>query len=199
MGEKNVTRCAWATTDLYKEYHDKEWGRPEHDDDKLFEMLILEGMQAGLSWITILNKREAFREAFDGFDCQKVALYGANKIEELMHNEKIIRNRRKIRAAIVNAQQFIKVQEEYGSFDSFLWSYVNGQPIVHDFASEEEVPASTPLSEKLSQDLKKRGFQFVGSTIIYSYMQAVGIVNDHVKTCFLYQDRKNGTACGSEK
>lgn len=180
-------RCAWATTDLYKQYHDFEWGRPEHDDRKLFEMLILEGMQAGLSWITVLNKRADFRVAFDQFDVHTVAGYDGAKVEELMHNEKIIRNRRKIEAAINNAKQFIKIQETYGSFDTFLWSYVNYKPIYSHFASESDVPATTQLSDKISKDLKKLGFQFVGSTIIYSYMQAVGMVNDHVKGCFLYE------------
>ena len=187
MEKENLERCSWATTDLYKEYHDKEWGKPVHNDDKLFEMLILEGMQAGLSWLTILNKREAFREAFDRFDCRKVALYGEDKIEELMKNEKIIRNSLKIRAAGTNAQQFIKIQVEYGRCDSCLWSYVDNKPIDNHFSTEDEMPAKTPLSDKISKDLKKRGFKFVGSTIIYAYMQAVGIVNDHVKKCHLYK------------
>lgn len=181
-------RCSWATTDLYQEYHDREWGQPTHDDDQLFEMLVLEGMQAGLSWLTILNKREAFREAFDHFDCRKVAQYDEAKIEELLKNEKIIRNRLKIRAAVANAQQFIKIQEEYGSFDTFLWSYVDHQPICNHFETIEEIPASTELSDRISKDLKKRGFKFVGSTIIYAYMQSVGMVNDHVKGCHLYQE-----------
>ena len=159
MKNENVERCSWATTDLYKEYHDKEWGNPVHDDDKLFEMLILEGMQAGLSWLTILKKREAFREAFDQFDCRKIARYAEAKIEELMKNEKIIRNRLKIRSAVTNAQQFIKIQEEYGSFDSFLWSYVGGKPVNNHFQSEDELPAKTPLSDKISKDLKKYGFE----------------------------------------
>ncbi|MDO4262423.1 MAG: DNA-3-methyladenine glycosylase I [Eubacteriales bacterium] len=188
MENGKIKRCSWATTDLYKEYHDKEWGNPVHDDDRLFEMLILEGMQAGLSWLTVLNKREAFREAFDQFDCRKVALYDEAKIGELMKNEKIIRNRRKIRAAVTNAQQFLRIQEEYGSFDAFLWAYVGGEPIANHFRSEDEIPAKTPLSDRISRDLKKRGFQFVGSTILYAYMQAVGMVNDHVKGCHLYRD-----------
>ena len=179
-------RCSWATTELYKEYHDSEWGKPVHDDRKLFEMLILEGMQAGLSWLTILNKRMGFREAFDKFDYQKIALYDETKIDELMHNANIVRNRLKIRSAITNAQQFIKIQEEYGSFDAFIWSYVDGKPIHNHFKSEAEVPAATPLSDKISKDLKKRGFKFVGSTIVYAYMQAIGIVNDHVQSCYLY-------------
>lgn len=179
-------RCSWATTELYKEYHDSEWGKPVHDDRKLFEMLILEGMQAGLSWLTILNKRMGFREAFDKFDYQKIALYDETKIDELMHNANIVRNRLKIRSAITNAQQFIKIQKEYGSFDAFIWSYVDGKPIHNHFKSEAEVPAATPLSDKISKDLKKRGFKFVGSTIVYAYMQAIGIVNDHVQSCYLY-------------
>lgn len=179
-------RCSWATTELYKEYHDKEWGRPVHDDRKLFELLILEGMQAGLSWLTILNKREAFREAFDQFDYAKVALYDAAKIEELLQNAKIVRNRLKIQAAIVNAQQFGKIQKEYGSFDAFLWAYVDNKPIRNSWQTEAEVPATTPLSDKISKDLQKRGFKFAGSTIVYAYMQAVGMVDDHVQHCFLY-------------
>lgn len=184
--EKHIKRCSWATTDLYKDYHDHEWGKPVHDDDKLFEMLILEGMQAGLSWLTILNKREAFRIAFDHFDCHKVALYDESKIDELMKNKGIIRNKLKIQSAITNAQQFIKIQEKYGSFDSFIWSYVDNTPILNHFQSESDLPAKTALSDQISKDLKKLGFKFVGSTIIYAYMQAVGIVNDHVMGCHLY-------------
>ncbi len=186
MKKDDLKRCSWATTDLYKEYHDKEWGKPLHDDRKLFEMLILEGMQAGLSWQTILNKRTAFREAFDQFDYKKIALYDEAKIDTLMQNAKIVRNRLKLKSAIINAQQFIKIQEEYGSFDTFIWSYVNNKPIHNHFQSESELPATTSLSDKISKDLKKRGFKFVGSTIIYAYMQAIGIVNDHVKGCHLY-------------
>lgn len=187
MRKEEVKRCGWSNTELYNDYHDNEWGRPVHDDRKLFEMLILEGMQAGLSWITVLNKREAFREAFDGFDVRKVAEYGENKIEELMQNEKIIRNRLKIKSAITNAKLFLKIQQEYGSFDFFIWSYVNHKPIQNHFSNISEIPASTPLSDKISKDLKKMGFKFVGSTIIYAYMQAIGIVNDHIKECYLYQ------------
>lgn len=187
MQEKYVKRCSWATTDLYKKYHDNEWGNPVHDDRKLFEMLLLEGMQAGLSWITILNKREAFREAFDQFDYKVIALYDDAKMAELMQNKGIIRNRLKIHSAVTNARQFMKVQEQYGSFDSFLWSYVDNQPICNHFHSESEIPAKTPLSDKISKDMKRLGFKFVGSTIIYAYMQAVGLVNDHVKGCYLYK------------
>ena len=187
--EELIQRCSWATTDLYKEYHDNEWGKPVHDENKLFEMLILEGMQAGLSWLTILNKREAFRIAFDNFDCKKVALYDDAKIEELMQNSSIVRNRLKIKSAITNAQQFIKIQESYGSFDSFIWSYVDGKPILNHFQTETDIPARTALSDQISKDLKKLGFKFVGSTIIYAYMQAIGIVNDHVKGCHLYANK----------
>ena len=144
-------------------------------------------MQAGLSWLTVLNKREAFREAFDRFDCRKVALYDETKIEDLMKNEKIIRNRLKIKSAIINAQQFINIQKEYGSFDSFIWSYVDNKPIENHFDTEGDIPARTALSDKISKDLKKHGFKFIGSTIIYAYMQAIGIVNDHVKSCHLYK------------
>ena len=184
-----IQRCSWATTDLYKEYHDNEWGKPVHDENKLFEMLILEGMQAGLSWLTILNKREAFRIAFDNFDCKKIALYDDAKIEKLMQNSRIVRNRLKIKSAITNAQQFIKIQESYGSFDSFIWSYVDGKPILNQFQTETDIPARTALSDQISKDLKKLGFKFVGSTIIYAYMQAIGIVNDHVKGCHLYANK----------
>lgn len=188
MGGESVGRCSWVTTDLYRDYHDREWGIPTHDDDRLFEMLVLEGMQAGLSWITILNKREAFRKAFDGFDCRKVAAYDDAKVEEMMLNRGIVRNRSKITAAVTNAQCFLRVQEEFGSFDAFIWSYVGGEPILNRFSSEHEVPASTPLSDRISRDLKARGFKYVGSTIVYSFMQAIGMVNDHVRGCHLYRE-----------
>ncbi|MBU3874872.1 DNA-3-methyladenine glycosylase I [Faecalicatena sp. AGMB00832] len=182
-------RCPWpGDTPIYIDYHDNEWGRPTHDDRELFEMLVLESMQAGLSWITVLKKREAFREAFDGFDPEKVALYDDEKIEELMNNEKIIRNRRKITAAVNNAKLFLKVQEEYGSFDKFIWKYVDNTPITGHWEKIEDMPASTPLSDRISKDLKKMGFQFLGTTIIYSFMQSVGMVNDHIKECFVYQE-----------
>lgn len=182
-------RCPWpGDTPIYIDYHDNEWGRPTHEDRELFEMLVLESMQAGLSWITVLKKREAFREAFDGFDPEKVALYDDEKIEELMNNEKIIRNRRKITAAVNNAKLFLKVQEEYGSFDKFIWKYVDNTPITGHWEKIEDMPASTPLSDRISKDLKKMGFQFLGTTIIYSFMQSVGMVNDHIKECFVYQE-----------
>ncbi len=187
MDEK--IRCSWAgSTPIYIDYHDNEWGRPVHDDVKLFEMLILEGMQAGLSWITVLNKREAFREAFDGFDPNKVALYDDTKIQELLGNEKIIRNRLKINAAVRNANAFLSVVDEYGSFDKFLWGYVDYTPIVGHWEKLSDMPVSTPLSDKISKDLKKLGFKFVGSTIIYSFMQAIGMVNDHITQCFVYDE-----------
>lgn len=182
-------RCSWpGDTPIYIDYHDNEWGRPTHDDRELYEMLVLESMQAGLSWITVLKKREAFREAFDGFDPEKVALYDDEKIEELMNNEKIIRNRRKITAAVNNAKLFLKVQEEYGSFDKFIWKYVDNTPITGHWEKIEDMPASTPLSDRISKDLKKMGFQFLGTTIIYSFMQSVGMVNDHIKECFVYHE-----------
>jgi len=187
MNEK--TRCHWAGNNpIYIDYHDHEWGRPVHDDRQLFEMLMLEGMQAGLSWLTVLKKREAFREAFDGFDPNKVALYDDAKMEELMANEKIIRNRLKINAAINNAKAFLEVAEKYGSFDKMIWNYVGNQPIVGHWEKIEDLPATTPLSDKISKDLKNMGFQFVGSTIMYSFMQAVGMVNDHIQSCFVYEE-----------
>lgn len=186
--QKNVTRCSWTGADeLYQKYHDNEWGKPLHDDNKLFEMLILEGMQAGLSWITILRKRENFRKAFDNFNIDKILKYNDKKIETLMQDAGIIRNRLKIQSVIVNAKAFLDVQKEYGSFDTFLWSYVDNKPIQNCFHTIQEVPAKTDLSDKISKDLKKRGFKFVGSTIVYAYMQSIGMVNDHTTDCFLYQ------------
>lgn len=188
MKEHELRRCEWSNTPLYNDYHDNEWGKPIHDDKKLFEMLILEGMQAGLSWITVLNKRESFRQAFDDFDVIKISNYDESKVEELMQNEKIIRNRLKIKSAITNAKLFLKIQEEYGSFDKFIWSYVDNKQIKNHFSHISEIPASTPLSDKISKDLKKIGFKFVGTTIIYAYMQAIGLVNDHIKKCYLYEE-----------
>ena len=190
-GEKNkmneVIRC-FGNTPLYIDYHDHEWGRPVHDDNKLFEMLILEGAQAGLSWITVLNKREAYREAFDRFEPKKVALYDDTKIEELMANAGIIRNRLKINAAITNAKLFLEIVEKHGSFDNFIWNYVNYTPIIGRYEKPTDIPITTPVSDKISKDLKKMGFKFVGSTIIYSFMQAVGIVNDHLKDCLVFNE-----------
>ncbi|AOW17303.1 DNA-3-methyladenine glycosylase [Polaribacter vadi] len=180
-------RCFWVTdSKLYQDYHDKEWGEPVYDDETLFEFLILETFQAGVSWITILNKRENFRKAFDNFDYQKIAKYQENKFNELMQNAGIIRNKLKIRSAITNAQLFIEIQKEFGSFSKFLWTYVDNKPIINTFKSREEVPATSKISDKLSKDLKKRGFKFTGSTIMYAYMQAVGMVNDHTTDCFKY-------------
>lgn len=184
-------RCAWAgDSPIYIAYHDKEWGRPVHDDIRLFEMLVLEGMQAGLNWLTVLKKRENFREAFDGFDPAKVALYDETKIQELLANEGIIRNRLKVNAAVTNAKAFLEVQEKYGSFDQYIWAYVKHTPIKNHWKRMEEMPATTPLSDRISKDLKKMGFKFVGSTIVYAFMQATGMVNDHVTDCFVYQECK---------
>lgn len=186
---KKQIRCSWAgNLPIYIDYHDNEWGRPVHDDIKLFEMLILEGAQAGLSWITILKKREAYRKAFDGFDPAKVALYDEAKIEALMNNKGIIRNRLKINAAITNAKVFLEVAEKHGSFDKYIWNYVDYTPITGHWKSVKDIPASTPLSDKISKDLKKMGFKFVGSTIIYSFMQAIGMVNDHITECCIYKE-----------
>lgn len=185
------TRCGWCGTDaLYTAYHDNEWGVPLHDDRRLFEMLILEGMQAGLSWITILRKRESFRRAFDSFDPKKVAKYGDKKIAELLSNPEIIRNRLKINAAVTNAREFLKIREEFGSFDAFIWGFVGGEPIVNRPKTLADVPATTPLSDKISAELKRRGFKFVGSTIVYSFMQAVGMVDDHLVSCFCHTDNR---------
>ena len=178
-------RCRWAdsSSELYIAYHDREWGRPEHDDQKLFEMLILEGFQAGLSWITILKKREAFRRAFDGFDPAAVAGYGPEKLEALMADSGIVRNRRKIHAAVQNAKAFLAIQEEYGSFDRYLWGFTDGQVILN---TDDAVRASSELSDRISADLKCRGMNFVGTVIIYSFLQAVGVVNDHETICWCY-------------
>lgn len=182
-------RCFWVSEDpLYIEYHDKEWGVPVYDDELLFEFLILETFQAGLSWITVLKKRENFRKAFDNFNYKKIANYSEKKYEELLLNEGIIRNKLKIKATITNAQAYMKVQEEFGSFSKYIWNFVDGKPIKNQFKKREEVPATTPLSDSISKDLKKRGFKFVGSTIVYAFMQAVGIVNDHTTDCFRYNE-----------
>jgi DNA-3-methyladenine glycosylase I len=182
---ENKTRCGWClSSDLYKEYHDKEWGVPVYDDPKLFEFLILETFQAGLSWITILNKRENFRKAFDNFDYQKVANYSEHKIQELLLDAGIIRNKLKVYSAVSNAQAFIKVQEEFGSFSKYIWQFTGGKPIDNKRQSLKEVPATSPLSDEISKDLKKRGFKFVGSTVVYAHMQATGMVNDHVEGCW---------------
>ncbi len=180
----NEVRCAWCEKDeLYRDYHDKEWGKPVRDDQKLFEFLILESFQAGLSWYTILSKRENFRKAFDNFDYKKVANYKEQKVEELMQNAGIVRNRLKILATINNARCFMNVQKEYGSFSSYLWSFVDGKPIINSPKTLDEVPATTEISDALSKDLKKKGFKFMGSTVVYAHMQATGMVNDHLVSC----------------
>ncbi|MFW9878509.1 MAG: DNA-3-methyladenine glycosylase I [Candidatus Thorarchaeota archaeon] len=187
-----VNRCAWVGKDLQmREYHDKEWGTPIHDDRLLFEFLILEGAQAGLSWNTILQKRENFRAAFDNFDYNKIVKYTSKKIEELMNNEGIIRNRRKIEATISNAKALLKVQKEFGSFDKYIWKFVNYSAIDNKYKELSELPSKTEHSEHMSKDLKKRGFKFVGPTICYAFMQAVGMVNDHVIKCFRYKEINN--------
>ena len=180
-------RCKWASEEPNLSYHDKEWGRPQHDDQKLFEFLVLEGAQAGLSWVTILKRREGYRKAFSNFDATKVSKYTQKHVQKLLKDESIIRNKLKINSAINNAKQFLKIQKEFGSFDNYLWSFVKHKPIKNKFKNFSQLPASTPISEKLSKDLKKRGFTFVGPTICYALMQAIGMVNDHTSGCFMYR------------
>lgn len=185
-------RCQWCSNDpIYQAYHDNEWGVPVYDDQRLFEMLILEGAQAGLSWITVLKRREGYRQAFDQFDVQKVAQCTAEDVERLRQDTGIIRNQLKIKSAIKNAKVFITIQKEFGSFSNYLWAYVDHQPIINHFKTLDEVPVSTELSLKISKDLKKRGMSFVGETIIYAYMQAVGMVNDHTQDCDWYTGKPN--------
>ncbi len=182
-------RCSWCGNDpLYITYHDTEWGVPVYDDNKLFEFLILETFQAGLSWITILRKRENFRKAFDNFDYRKIANYGEKKYDALLQDAGIIRNKLKIKATISNAQNFIKIQQEFGSFSDYIWRFTGGKPIKNSHKNMSEVPATTELSDNISKDLKKRGFKFVGSTVIYAHMQATGMVNDHTADCFRYHE-----------
>lgn len=182
-------RCAWVPEEdsLYRDYHDLEWGRAEHDDQKLFEMLTLEGAQAGLSWITILRRRKNYRMAFDQFDPSLIVRYDEEKVQSLLQNEGIIRNERKIRSVIQNAKAFLAIQKEYGSFDTYIWSFVGGKPLVNHWQDASEVPAKTTESEAMSKDLKKRGFNFVGPTICYAFMQATGMVNDHTVDCYLHK------------
>lgn len=185
MEEKK--RCGWCVGDpLYEAYHDNEWGVPVYDDATIFEFLILETFQAGLSWITILRKRENFRKALDNFDFRKIAQYSEEKIQELLKNEGIIRNKLKVRATVSNAQAFMEVQKEFGTFSEYIWSFVGGEPIVNSIENYKKAPPTTEISDKLSKDLKKRGFKFVGSTVIYAHMQATGMVNDHEISCFRY-------------
>jgi DNA-3-methyladenine glycosylase I len=186
----NKPRCRWATDELSVVYHDEEWGVPVHDDRRLFEFLILEGAQAGLSWITILKKRAAYRKAFDRFDPRKIARYDAAKVAELLANEGIVRNRLKIAAAVTNAQAFLAVQKEFGSFDRYIWGFVDGHPVVNCRHASDSLPARTAQSDAMSKDLARRGFKFVGSTICYAFMQAVGMVNDHDVECFRYSECK---------
>jgi DNA-3-methyladenine glycosylase I len=181
---KPESRCHWATKPAMIEYHDREWGRPVHDDRVLFEFLILEGAQAGLSWETILNKRENYRRAFDRFDAKKIARYDKRKVRELLANAGIVRNRLKIAATISNAQAFLAVQKEFGSFDKYIWQFVGGKPLVNRWEKSTKVPARTAESDAMSKDLKTRGFRFVGTTICYAFMQATGLVNDHARDCF---------------
>jgi DNA-3-methyladenine glycosylase I len=179
-------RCQWVNDEvIYQEYHDTEWGVPLRDDDKLFEFLILEGFQAGLSWITVLKKRENFRKAFDNFDARIIAEYSSEKIEELLQDAGIIRNRLKVEGTVINAQLFLKIQAEFGSFEKYIWQFTDGKTINNRWKNIKEVPASTAISDKMSRDLKKRGFKFIGTTICYAFMQATGMVNDHTENCFL--------------
>ncbi len=184
-----LQRCSWAGDDpLYVAYHDHEWGVPVHDDRTLFEFLLLEGAQAGLSWITILKKRENYRQAFDGFDPRRIARYREARIQKLLGNAGIVRNKLKVRSTVTNARAFLEVEKEFGSFDRFIWQFVGGQPKENAWKTMSEVPASTPESDAMSKELKRRGFKFVGSTICYAYMQAVGMVNDHTVDCFRYRE-----------
>ena len=183
------TRCPWAGSDpLYIDYHDTEWGVPLHDDRRLFEFLILEGVQAGLSWITVLKRRESYRKAFDGFDPAGVARYGEARIQALLANDKLIRNRLKMAAAVDNARAYLKVQNEFGSFDAYIWRFVDGRPIRNAWQGMEQVPDQTKISQEMSRDLKQRGFKFVGPVICYAFMQATGMVNDHLVDCFRYSE-----------
>jgi len=180
-------RCPWPTDEVYVRYHDEEWGVPLHDDRRLFEFLVLEGAQAGLSWHIILKKRENYRKAFDQFDAEKVVRYNAKKIESLLEDSGIVRNRLKVESAVQNARAFLKVQEEFGSFDNYIWRFVGGEPIINHWTSMKQLPARTALSDGISKDLRGRGFKFVGSTICYAHMQATGMVNDHLVTCFRHR------------
>ena len=190
--KKETIRCAWSenSTPIMLKYHDKEWGSPECDDNYLFEMLLLEGTQAGLSWNTILNKRENYRRAFDNFNVDKVAKYNSKKIDSLLQNKGLVRNKLKIASAIRNAKVFISIQKEFGSFDAYIWKFTNGKPIVNKRKQTSDIPSSTKLSNTISIDLKKRGMSFVGPTIVYAFMQSIGLVNDHITSCFRYSELK---------
>lgn len=182
------TRCSWAEKEIFHEYHDKEWGVPVHDDRKLFEFLVLDAFQAGLSWSTILNKRENFRKAFDNFDYKIIGEYKQNKIDELLQNEGIIRNKLKVNGTVKNAKAFIEVQKEFGSFDKYIWQFTGGKTVINKWSDLKQIPAKSKESDAMSKDLQKRGFTFVGSTICYAFMQAAGMVNDHLVTCFRYKE-----------
>jgi DNA-3-methyladenine glycosylase I len=186
--KKEQTRCSWASRELSIAYHDEEWGVPSHDDTHLFEFLILEGAQAGLSWDTILQKRENYRAALDGFDANRIGRYTSRKVQSLLRNPGIVRNRLKIASTVQNAKAFLKVQDEFGSFDKYIWQFVGGKPVVNRWQIGDRIPAKTEQSDAMSKDLKKRGFNFVGSTICYAFMQAVGMVNDHAVECFRYHE-----------
>lgn len=191
MGD-NMKRCEWCEGDeLYIKYHDEEWGVPVHDDNKHFEFLILEGVQAGLSWLMILKKRDNYRKAYDNFNPNKIAKYDQNKLDELMSNKGLIRNRRKIESSVTNAIRFLEIQDDFGSFDNYIWNFVDNKPFSNSWKSISDIPAKSNLSDILSYDLKSRGFKFVGSTIIYAHMQAIGLVNDHIVDCFRYEEIKN--------
>lgn len=187
--KKETVRCPWCMScDIYMEYHDKEWGVPVHDDAKHFEFLVLESAQAGLSWLTVLKKRENYRKVYMNFDAKKVAKFGPEKVAELMNNEGIIRNLKKIEASINNAARFLEVQKEFGSFDKYIWGFTGGKPVVNKWRDLKDLPPKTELSDEVSKDMKKRGFKFLGSTVIYAHLQAVGIINDHLKDCFRYSE-----------
>ena len=181
-------RCGWMGDDLMITYHDEEWGTPLHDDNKLFEFLVLDGAQAGLSWRTILNKRQGYRKAFAKFDPKKVAKFNSNSVKKLLKNDQIVRNRLKIESAVKNAKAFLKIQNEFGSFDKYIWNFVGGKPIINKLKTLKEIPCRTEISDRMSKDLKMRGFSFVGTTIIYAFMQAAGLVNDHTIGCFRYRE-----------
>ncbi|QKK01606.1 MAG: DNA-3-methyladenine glycosylase I [Pseudomonadota bacterium] len=192
--DQKATRCDWCGDDpLYRRYHDREWGVPVHDDRRLFEFLVLEGAQAGLAWITILRKREGYRKAFAQFDPAAVARFGQRDVERLMNDVSIVRNRLKIEAAISNARAFLEVQKAFGSFDDYIWGFVDGEPILNRFGRQADIPARTELSNTISKDLRRRGFRFVGPTIVYAHMQATGMVNDHVVDCFRWRELAEGT------
>ncbi len=191
MSSLKISRCPWCLSDpLYIDYHDREWGVPLHDDRKWFEFLLLEGVQAGLNWLLVLKKRENYRRAYDGFDFGKVAGYDEAKMEDLLADSGLVRNRAKIAASVANARAFLEVREEFGSFDAYMWSFTGGGPIVNRRRRDGEIPSRTPLSDKISSDLRRRGFKFVGSTIVYAHMQATGMVNDHLIGCYRYNDLK---------